>query len=199
MSIKGKLNSRKGFTLAETMLAVLILLLVALIMTTGIPAARNAYEKVVMGANAQVLLSTTVNSLRSELGTAKSVDVSSMGDDTQDVITYVNSGKGYLSRIYLGVDPQRADSVKNTILVQDSLKDDELGNKESTPRALVSAATSTKEMYVTYESVAYEDGVICFDGLRVLRESNDAVLATLKEDEDGNEEPLMIRTVFVGS
>ena len=58
-AIKRKLHTQ-GFTLAETLLAVLILLLVGVIMTTGIPAAKNAYEKVVVASNAEVLLSTTI-------------------------------------------------------------------------------------------------------------------------------------------
>ena len=58
MKRKRKLRSNKGFTLAETLLAVLILLLVSTIVATGIPAARNAYEKVVEASNAQAVLAT---------------------------------------------------------------------------------------------------------------------------------------------
>ena len=53
-----KLKRKSGFTLAETLLAVLILLPVSGIVETGIHVARNIYQKVVIGANAQALLST---------------------------------------------------------------------------------------------------------------------------------------------
>ena len=59
--IRKKLHSSKAFTLAETLLAVLILLMVSTIVATGIPVARNAYEKVVLASNAEVLLSTTIS------------------------------------------------------------------------------------------------------------------------------------------
>ena len=55
-----------GFTLAETLLAVLILLMVSSIVAAGIPSARRAYEKVVLASNAEVLLSTTITTLRHE-------------------------------------------------------------------------------------------------------------------------------------
>ena len=41
MKRKSKLKSRSGFTLAETLLAILILLLVSSIVAQGIPVARN--------------------------------------------------------------------------------------------------------------------------------------------------------------
>ena len=60
MTIKKKLKGKSGFTLAETLLAVLILLLVSTIVANGIPVARNVYNNVIIGANAQMLLSTAV-------------------------------------------------------------------------------------------------------------------------------------------
>ena len=42
-----KLRSNDAFTLAETLLAILILLMVSAIVAAGIPVAKNAYEKVV--------------------------------------------------------------------------------------------------------------------------------------------------------
>ena len=52
-----------GFSLAETLMAVLILLMVTSVVATGIPAAANAYFKAVDASHAQVLLSTTMISL----------------------------------------------------------------------------------------------------------------------------------------
>ena len=70
-----KLKRESGFTLAETLMAVLILLMVSAVVATGIPAAANAYNKAVDAANAHVLLSTMVTALRDELGMAKEVEV----------------------------------------------------------------------------------------------------------------------------
>ena len=53
-----KLNNEDGFTLAETLMTVLIMLLVSSVIAAGIPAAAKAYRKAVDAANAQVLLST---------------------------------------------------------------------------------------------------------------------------------------------
>ena len=58
--IRQKLKSRLGFTLAEMLMSVLILLMVSSVVAGGVPVAANAYYKVVDAANAQVLLSTTV-------------------------------------------------------------------------------------------------------------------------------------------
>ena len=93
-----KLNSRGGFTLAETLLAVLILLMVSVIVATGVPVAKNAYEKVVVAANAQVLLSTAVNTLRDELGTAWDVEVVEEGE-TEPKIKYFCADTGARAEI----------------------------------------------------------------------------------------------------
>ena len=103
--IRRKLHTENGFTLAETLLAVLILLMVSTIVATGIPVARNAYEKVVLASNAEVLLSTTISTLRNELGTATDVDIpdGAAGNKVKSgkEITYYNSARGSLSRIFM--------------------------------------------------------------------------------------------------
>ena len=48
-----RIKNQSGFTLAETLLTVLILLLVSGIVATGMPAVQTAYEKIVISANAQ--------------------------------------------------------------------------------------------------------------------------------------------------
>ena len=85
--VKQKLNSRAGFSLMELLLATIILMLVSLIVASGIPVAREAYEKVVLKANAEVFLSTTISTLRNELGMAQ--DANPIGSVT---ITYVEEG-----------------------------------------------------------------------------------------------------------
>lgn len=180
-----KLKGRGGFSLAEMLLATLILLLVATIMTTGIPAAKTAYEKVVLGSNAQVLLSTAVNALRDELGTAW--DVTPSADNS---ITYFSANTGTKSVIRLqspkkadGTDesfetiyrqefaPETADT--NDIIFGTKLSSDgsRYGN-DAVP--LISGEASTADLYVTYESVSHDAGVVTFNNLSVCRKSNNA-------------------------
>ncbi len=67
-------RSKAGFTLAELMLTVMILLLVALVSATGISTAVQVYRRAVDKANAPVLLSTAVSELRNKLSTAVEIE-----------------------------------------------------------------------------------------------------------------------------
>ena len=184
MRIRQKIRSRKGFTLAETLLAVLILLLVSMIVANGIPAASNAYRKTVLAANAQSLMSTTVAALRDELGTAWEVSV----EDNK--VTYYSADTGNRSIL------EKADdgAIKLTEYIStDSLNVDaaSVGNiRELTP-----SATLTKDLTITYESVTYtynstaDYGIIVFSGLKVTPKGNsDLVIAQM-------ETPLTIRVI----
>ena len=97
MKIRQKLRSRSGLSLAETLFAVLILVLVSIIVAEGMPAAKNAYEKVVVAANAKVMLSNAVAMLRNELALAQRIVV----DQTDNSITYFSADRGATSKIYL--------------------------------------------------------------------------------------------------
>ena len=94
-----KLKNTAGFTLAEMLLTVVILLLASGVVATGMPAAVNAYRNAIDAANAQVLLSTTVNALRDELSTARDVQVSGK------TITYTGTDTGSRSTIDLSSSP----------------------------------------------------------------------------------------------
>ena len=175
--IKRKLRSNKAFTLAETLLAVLILLMVSTIVATGIPAARNAYEKVVLASNAEVLLSTTISTLRNELGTAMDVDIPG-GTREGNVkkgtgVSYYNTARGSLSKISMeteGTDIQfqRYCSVEGLSVGSD-------------PVNLISDKTATNNLHVSFSSVAYNQnaGIITIFKLAVKRDST--VLASRAE------------------
>ena len=77
-------NNRGGFTLAETLIAVLILLMVTGIVAAGIPAASNALNRAVDASHAQLLLSTTMTSLRNELGSARSIDIVAVSEEDEE-------------------------------------------------------------------------------------------------------------------
>ncbi|MBQ6401263.1 MAG: hypothetical protein IJI20_03140 [Firmicutes bacterium] len=93
-----KIKSIKAFTLAEALVAMLILLMVASIVTAGIPVAKNAYEDVIVRANAEIVMSTAVSALRNELSVARDVSVSSDGK----TVSYYSGTYGSASKIILG-------------------------------------------------------------------------------------------------
>ena len=169
-----KLHIDKGFTLAETLLAVLILLMVTAIVATGIPVAKNAYEKVVLASNAEVLLSTTISSLRNELGTAQNVkkQEAQSGEEADSVITYYNAARGASSKLFVA----ETDTV---IMLQRYFSEEKLSaDYDAAP--LVSSKTSTQDLYVTYSSVSYDNdnGIVTFEGLSVNRTSGAEGLAS---------------------
>ena len=83
-------NHSAGFTLMELLLTMFILMIVTTVVATGFPYAKDAYDKVVLAANAEVALSTGMSTLRNELGTAQNVMVT----DEQKTITYYNTTRG---------------------------------------------------------------------------------------------------------
>lgn len=156
-----KLRDTKAFTLAETLITVLILLMVSAVVAGGVPSAANAYRKAVDAANAYSLLSTTVNALRDELSTARDVCVS---DNT---ITYYSSDTGSQSTI----------SVSNGVIMLQQYSDwsDEYmdnGYTASKPaaRPLVTDAAKIKgKLKVSYKAADFnsDSEIITFTGLAV--------------------------------
>lgn len=180
-----KLNQQNGFSLAEMLVAVLILLMVSAVVAGGIPAASNAYSKAVDAANAQVLLSTAATALRDELGTAKNVSVSGK------TVRYYSADNGNYSELSLGEKDGRSvimltsylgekikDSVSGTS--SGSTADITLGGENTVQWELVSSAAITKKLGLTYESVVFENGIITFTNLQVLKNN---VLAELNQLE----------------
>ena len=189
MKRKSKLKSRSGFTLAETLLAILILLLVSSIVAQGIPVARNVYNRVVLGANAQVLLSTTVTALRDELGTAWDVTAGT-GTDNKS-LTYFSADIGSRSKLWV-------DTATNTIQIQEYVTTEGL-NTDAThsvgsARALVSEKAATRELRVTYSTATCADGAVTIKGLGVYRDTGEGPLATLGDGDAGD---LVIRPVSI--
>ena len=166
-----KLKKGSGFTLAETLMTVLILLMVSGVVAGGIPAAVTAYGKAVDAANAQVLLSTTVNALRAELCTAKDVHKT----DSEELI-YISPFTGSKTKLYLGTLETDDENAEETILVQDFLKFDESGPQKednNKPRRLVTKKAATKNLEVTFESFDWEkkDEVLVFNNIKVTKKN----------------------------
>ena len=155
-----KLHLNNGFSLAELLVAILILLMVSSIVAVGIPVAREAYLKVVLASNADVLLSTTVSTLRNELGTAQNVKVDEVDGTT---ITYYSPTRGTSSRIYLE---------GNAIKFQRYFYDSSMSpGTVPSPEPLIQKAAMSDGLYVKYDSVdkPNSDGVLKIRGLTVYR------------------------------
>ena len=168
-----RLKSNRGFTLAELMIAMMIMLMVTGIAAGGIPVAINAYTKVVDTANAQVLLSTTITKLREELGTAENIRISGT------TITY-ESENGSESRIY---------TTDSGIMIREyaDIVSDE--TDKTYEHLLISKSAANKNLYVTYSGASMDtsSGILTLKAVRVLHESG-GELANLKCAENGDGE-----------
>ena len=175
--LKNKIRSARGFTLAETLLAVIILLLAAAIVATGVPAARNAYEKVVLASNAEILLSTSMSTLRNELGMAKSVEVK---EDRQTIVFFSEMRKTQ-SKIYLNSDDDMPVIKIQRYYIQRYYKE---SDKDAEGEWLVTQEASTADLYVTYGKAAISENgeYITFTDLSVMRRSAGGGSELVKRD-----------------
>ena len=196
-AVKGmarKLSRSAGFTLAETLMTILILLMVAGTVAGGIPAAMNAYRNAVDAANAQMLLSTTINALRDELSTAWDVEINGT------TITYQSSDTGGKSKIELK---------DGKIMLQEYVKESGQGwleaeVKTGTERLLVSDAMTkglAKDMAATYTGAEAEkeNGRIAYikiKGLEVKR--GETVTAKMPDVSESDKGVLLIRVLTGG-
>lgn len=164
-----KLKRAGGFTLSETLIAVLILLMVSAVVAAGIPMAADVYEKVVDGSNAQVLLSTTVTALRDELAIASDLSV----DSSEKSVTY-KAANGAMSKL---------SPAEGGILLQEYLDVTDPG-VTAPSRKLVSQKAASDRLYALWEGISYENGIVTVTGLKVKKTGGDgkdlASLSTLK-------------------
>lgn len=150
-----KISNKKGFTLAETLIAVMITLIVAGLLASGIPLAFNAYHKVVNSANAHTVIATLTTELRDELALTK--DLSSDGNS----LTYTNKS-GRESVLYKKTDG---------IYLKDVISENET--------LLISRASMAKNLFVSYDSVSYSNDIVTFNNLKVCNKN--LVLTELEE------------------
>lgn len=175
-----KLARKRGFTLAETLIAVLILLMVTGIVGGAIPAASNAFIKVVDAANAQVLLSTAKTVLRDELSTAAEVSkIDDEEDDSRIVIQYRSSNNGWSRIVYTNTGTDAGIVVQNGKYVDAETKE----IKFRSERPLVSDKAITENLALEIDGVSVVDGLITMD-LKVGKKKPDGTLTTVAE-EDG--------------
>lgn len=188
--LRKKLKSRSGFSLAEMLMATAIMLLASAVMVAGIPAARSAFENILLGANAQAMLSTTVATLRDELGGAWDVNLVN-GDNT--AITYFSADTGTVSGIH--IDKTKKGDGKTILLSRSNSVDDVFLNEnnvyvEAPHPLLVEGAADTGSLYVTYGTVSLSksdkdsavNDLVTFNNLQVFRTKSDSANPLAKLD-----------------
>ena len=175
-NLKKRKKDKAGFTLAETLIAILILLMVSAIVAGAIPTASNVYVKTVDAANAQLLLSTTMTVLRDELGAATRVEVSS----DQKTIIYRSgiNGCAKIEVVSSGADP-------GIYVSYGEYKDGSPVFSSSTPRLLVSKKAATEGMVVSC-TFSESGGVVTVSDLSVKKDM----------DHDGAPEELAGRASY---
>jgi len=164
--IKNKIAEKTGFSLTELLTTTLILSLVTATIASSIPGAIRAYRTVVDVANANILLTSTITKLRSELTGASEIKISS----DKKTVDYTN-GKGVLCRIKF---VESNDKAKGIYYYE--FKSDDKDRTETNPPGylLVSQEAASKKMYVK-GSVKKDDtnGDLQFIGLSVYKDDLD--------------------------
>lgn len=164
-----RLKSNKGFTLAELLITVLILLMVSSVVAAGIPVAANALGKVVDAAHGQTLLTTTYTALRDELSTAiPGRTITASGKS----ITYTDSD-GIISKI---------ESKSDGIYITKPFTSE--GGSE---RLLISKVAATENLNTTFSGITCNNGIIEITDLKVNNKKT--------ENQVNNLEKVLIRIV----
>lgn len=163
-------SSRRGFSLAETLIAMLIMSFVGIIVTVGMMTALSVYGRITDQANAELLLSTTLIEMRDELDRAEEVKVITNAEDGCIVYYRFSDGnwrklsnkendhKGiYLSYLsgYNTQNPQGLSPAKDTE-----------GNVIA-PQLLVSSAAASKKLYAQFGGIDYSNGFFTVTDLKV--------------------------------
>lgn len=184
-----KINSIAAFTLAEALVAILILLMVTSVVAAGIPAARRAYENVVTASNAELVLSTTISALRNELGMATDITI----ETDKTTILYYSQTNASLSKICL-YDDASNEYPQGTIMYQVNAGvsgREEFGlpdMKGSSMIPLVSRKSSDENLYSTYDEVRFnaDNSVLTFKNLSVKNTDGQVLSPQGRTEESGN-------------
>ena len=182
MRLKQLIKTKKGFSLTELLVAILILAMVSAVVAGGIPVAKDAYEKITLSANAQVMLSTAISALRNELCTAEDVNIDSA---TGKIEYYDSSIKNYSS-----ISKQGS---KGDVMLTKYSRNPK--SDERTQRLVTLGEKLDDQLHLTYTSAEYSetDRSIIFKGLRVVGNTDGA--NPYAEMEDGNASELIIHLI----
>lgn len=190
----GRIRSQNGFSLAELLATMAVLLLVGTLIATGLPAARKAYTSAVDAANAEVLLATAIERFRNVLMVADANTVragESPSDDLEDGVTLVlfrDVNTGFDVRLY-----QDGEGIVIKRILPDGTELQEEPER-LVPRPLERGAAGSylvrfgKDGGIAWDA---DDDLFTLYGLEVVREGEGESVAKLEGD-------VSIRTVVGG-
>lgn len=153
MSTKGIFKNKKGFTLAETLLVVLLILIVSGILASGIPTVIRVYHNITDASNAQALISTTMTELRDKIALA--TDIKNGATPSSELNFVSEDGREYTLT-----------STKEGLYLDDHTSS-EYGEKNS--RLLVTDSAAARNLCAVFKTVSYTSGIVTFDNLKVCR------------------------------
>lgn len=148
---RDRVRKTDGFTLSETLAAVLIMSFAGLMIVTGIVAFTRSWWKITDKANAQVYVSTLAIRMQDELEFASEVAV----DTKMNVHWFADDQTGYTSMFEPGTGTSSFFGIKRS--------DDSAGLASASVEALVPEAMGGGRMYVTYDSLTYDQNTHVFE------------------------------------
>ena len=169
----------RGFTLAETIMAMLIMAILGLIVTGAISTALNTYQKIVEKSNAELLLSTTISELRSELDRAEQMTLK-----TGNVLDKYRSS----TSAWRTLSNQGETGIQVTEFKDYVPTGPKAGADTHPAQQLVSEAAATSKLYATFNSITYDTGkgVFTITGLKVYRKGDNKVMAEVASEGNQN-------------
>lgn len=174
------LKNSKGFSLTEVLVAVLIMAMVTGVVAAGMPAAIRAYRNIVDVANAQLLATTTTNTLRNELDMASNFRITS---DSTEGPTEGSGTWGQTSIIYDAADGTSTRILSEAgkpVTIQEYYNYD-IQAQGAAPyiRPLVTEETASGTMHVEIHGATAGEDSITLNGIKVLK--GDKVLVNIDE------------------
>ena len=158
-TLRERIKSEQGLTLAETLLAVLIMSIIFTAVGGGVVVMKNNYEKVTLKAEGMTLLSTAVHAINMELESAKyNPTPSEAGDSIGGICIYS------LHRNSMVIFTQEMSSKGQNIiyLLMSDSRGNPLEKSDEKRNALLSPGMMTKGLSVVLKNLNYDTGNGCF-------------------------------------
>lgn len=175
----------RGFSLTETLVALMIVVLLTGFVASGIPVAFNTYRQVVGSTNAQVALSTTASALRDELGMAVAV-----GPTVDGVVVY-QTGDGTWVKIEPGANGLVKHLYRDMPGGFDISTATDLGTVDLIPEQTIKGAAGGEDLHVrmttgnlpggTVGFIGYKDGIFTVREIIVTRGSSSEPLERIND------------------
>ena len=166
-------RARSGFTLVETLMALMIMVILTGLVAMGIPVAFDTYTKSVNASNAKVLLSTTTTVLRDEFSMAqKQALVTESGKEK----LYYMDRDGYWASLEIGTNTKNSKlpTITKQLYYGNISKDPDTGKLKSElntlggPQKLIPDSALTDALGIRLSGVSYNNGVFTINDLEVV-------------------------------